>query len=360
METRYINVKDLRSGMVLSDTVKDVNQRMLLGKGTVLTRSLIQVIRQSSLKEIPIGDPPTPTLPEVSPKARRNLRTYRMNDPEVIHFTHDVRSRIMDGVRTLYTEDDVENCEKTAYAISEELLGAMDINEAVAINVAEFKICDEYTYRHCVEVAAISMVIAKHMRYSRNEIRDIGVAGLLHDIGKMRIPPEIINKPGRLTAEEMEIVKKHSLYSYEMIQDKTDLTENIKLGVLQHHEKTDGSGYPYGLKEDQINPYAEILAVADIYDALISQRPYKKPYSPKTACEMMYAMSGILALDPLRTLFRCIIIYPVDSIVYLSNGMTCKVAKQNDGYPLRPVVVVLQDGRVYDLVKEETQTLEIL
>lgn len=360
METKYVRVKDLRSGMILADTVKDTDQRLLLGRGTILTHSLILVIQRSSLKEIPIGDPPTPQPPELSPKARRNIRVYRKNDPQVVRFTRDVRDRIMDGVRTLYSEENLETCEKTAYDIAEELLDAMDLSDAVAINIAELKINDEYTYRHSVEVAAISMVIAKAMRYSRNEVRDIGVAGLLHDIGKMRIPPEILNKPGRLTTEEMAVVRRHSLYSYEMIREKKDLTENIKLGVLQHHEKTDGSGYPYGLKEDEINPYAKILAVADIYDALISQRPYKKAYTPKTACEMMYAMSGILALEPLKTLFQCIVIYPADSIVYLSNGVTCKVARQNDGYPLRPVVVGLQDGRVYDLIKEGTQTLEIL
>lgn len=360
MEIKYVKTEDLRSGMMLAETVKDADQRLLLGRGTVLTPSLIQIVRQSSIRELPIGTSLPPQGPETSPKARKNLRLLRRNDPQVIRFTKDMRNRIMDGVRTLYSEDYIDNCEKTAYDLSEELLDAMDVNDAIAINIAELKLNDEYTYRHCVEVAAIAMVVAKHMRYSRNEVRDIGVSGLLHDISKMRVPPEILNKPGRLTAEEMEVVKKHSLYSYQMIQDKKDLTENVKLGVLQHHEKIDGSGYPYGLKEDEINPYAKILAVTDIYDALISQRPYKKAYTPKTACEMMYAMSGILALEPLQTLFKCIIIYPVDSIVYLSNGVTCKVARQNDGYPLRPVVVGLQDGRVYDLIKMDMQTLEIL
>lgn len=105
---------------------------------------------------------------------------------------------------------------------------------------------DEYTFKHSVDVATISMILAKQMKLPDNEIHDIGVSGLLHDIGKTMIPNEILNKPGRLTDDEFNIMKKHSVYGYNMLKDRKDLNNSILMGVLQHHERIDGTGYPLG------------------------------------------------------------------------------------------------------------------
>ena len=118
----------------------------------------------------------------------------------------------------------------------------------------------------------------------------IGIAGLLHDIGKSKIPNEILNKAARLTDEEFAIMKQHSVYGYRILQPKEDLSTEIKLGVLQHHEKINGKGYPMGVTGDKIDLFARLISISDIYDALVTERPYKKPFSPRDAVEMIMSM----------------------------------------------------------------------
>ena len=134
---------------------------------------------------------------------------------------------------------------------------------------------DDYTYQHSVQVGMISYYIAKWLGQSEPEAVLAGKAGYLHDIGKGLIDPAILQKPGKLTAEEYERVKKHSIYGYELLQ-RSGLPAEICLTALQHHERLDGSGYPYGLRGDEIHPLAKIVAVADIYSAMISSRVYQK------------------------------------------------------------------------------------
>ena len=134
-----------------------------------------------------------------------------------------------------------------------------------------------------------------------------------------------------------------------MIRDIPALSDDIKKGVLEHHEKIDGSGYPYGLKGDKIAPYAKVLSVSDIYDALCTTRPYKKGYTPRESVEMLSAMTDKLDIDVLHAFFSSMILYPVDTIVRLSNGEDARVVRANPGLITRPVVVGLKSGRVYDL-----------
>ena len=195
----------------------------------------------------------------------------------------------------------------------------------------------------------MSMLIAKQHGLSKREIRDVGIAGLLHDIGKQKIPKEILNKPGKLTDSEFDIMRKHSLYGYQMLREKRDISEQILLGVLQHHEKLNGKGYPLGIPKDKVFSYARIISVADIYDALVTTRPYKKAFSPREALEMIMAMTDELDIDVMRSFIETVILYPVNSIVMLSNGEKGRVVANSPQWVLRPKVVGLVTGKLYDL-----------
>ena len=219
----------------------------------------------------------------------------------------------------------------------------------MAIDISTLKTSDEYTFKHSVDVATISMIVAKKMGMSDIEIHEIGMAGLLHDVGKTKIPPEILNKPGRLNDDEFEIMRQHSVYSYRIIQSNADLSEEVKLAVLQHHEKINGAGYPMAVAGNQITPYAKVLSVADIYDALVTERPYKSAFSQREAVEMIMSMTQELDLFAMESFLQSMILYPVDSIVELSNGEKAKVVKNSPYYILRPTVVGLASGKVYDL-----------
>jgi HD-GYP domain-containing protein (c-di-GMP phosphodiesterase class II) len=228
-------------------------------------------------------------------------------------------------------------------------LSAIDENDAIAIDISTLKTSDEYTFKHSVDVATIGMVLGKSMGLSQNEIYEIGVTGLLHDVGKTRVPIEILNKPGRLDDAEFEIMKQHSVYGYRIIKERNDYNDAIALGVLQHHEKMNGRGYPLGADAGKICPYAKILTVADIYDALVTERPYKSAFSQRDAVEMIMSMTSELDMTAMKAFLESMILYPVDSYVELSNGETARVVKNNPHYILRPTVVGVESGKVYDL-----------
>ncbi|MDY6287675.1 MAG: HD domain-containing phosphohydrolase, partial [Lachnospiraceae bacterium] len=173
------------------------------------------------------------------------------------------------------------------------------------------------------------------------------------------IPPEILNKPAKLTPEEFEVIKQHSRLSYDLVKKNPEISLSVAMAMLQHHEKTDGSGYPVGAMANLIHPYAKIMAVADIYDALVSTRPYKKAYTPGEAVDILLGMSSCLDMRALQTFMKVMVLYPVDSLVKLSNGETARVVKQNANLLLRPVVVGVKSGKVYDLSKIECANILI-
>lgn len=132
----------------------------------------------------------------------------------------------------------------------------------------------EYTYQHNIGVGVLSTLIGKWLEFSEEELKALTLAGTLHDIGKLRIPPELLNKPGKLTEEEFELVKKHAVYGYEILKKTQGISYRTALVALQHHEREDGGGYPLGLESDNIDLFSKIVAVADIFHAMTSKRPY--------------------------------------------------------------------------------------
>ena len=225
-------------------------------------------------------------------------------------------------------------------------------NDAVALNIDVLKVSDEYTFKHSVDVSTISMLIAKKSGFPEMDIQRIGMAGLLHDLGKSKVPNEVLNKAGKLTEEEFAIMKKHSLYGYQILKERKDIPQEVLMGVLQHHEKINGKGYPMGVSAEQISEYAKILSIADIYDALVTERPYKKAFSQQDAIEMIMAMTDELDITYMRNFLAIMILYPVDSVVTLSNGERARVVKNNPQYPLRPTVVSIKTGAVYNLSED--------
>ena len=359
--TRFFNsqgeatlpIDEVKPGMICMKGIEDRLGRMLVQNGAVLNSYVIERLKQYGVTFLEVRKPGyedvKPVKKRMSSRAQKAVRTERKPDPPKVQLDHQVKERISRGVELMYSQGTPEVLFNVSSEIADDLLNAIDANDAVALNLMELETSDEYTFNHCVDVATISMITAKNQGLSQTTVRDIGIAGILHDIGKSKVPPEVLNKPARLTTEEFNIIKKHSLYSYAMIRDIPALSDDIKKGVLEHHEKIDGSGYPYGLKGDKIAPYAKVLSVSDIYDALCTTRPYKKGYTPRESVEMLSAMTDKLDIDVLHAFFSSMILYPVDTIVRLSNGEDARVVRANPGLITRPVVVGLKSGRVYDL-----------
>ena len=204
---------------------------------------------------------------------------------------------------------------------------------------------DEYTFVHSVNVTILSIVMGIELGFGRPELKGLAVAGLLHDIGKIKISYRILTKPDSLTKKEFDKVKKHPMDSYKIIADDPEAGEIAKLVARQHHERQDGSGYPEGLKGEEISNYAGITAVADVYDALTTERPYRKAYAPYEAMKMiLFQSKRHFKQKTVQAFLACMSIYPQGSLVKLNTGEIAMVIRTNKEAIIRPVIKLLVDG----------------
>ncbi len=342
--------------MRIDQAIVDRSGRVLIAKGAPLDEYLIESLLNMGIMGVYIRegeeDPLNPEGIEIPKAVQETVEKEKKPDPAKVKLSESVKSRVSTGIQYLYSNTDSEDFADTSNNITRDLMRAIDDNQAIAVDISALKVSDEYTFKHSVDVATMSMIIAKKYGLSEKEVYDIGIAGLLHDVGKSKIPNEVLNKPGKLTDEEFALMKKHSILGYGILKDKGEISEPISLGVLQHHEKLNGKGYPMGVEKNQIHLFAKILTVADIYDALVTERIYKKAYSQRDALEMIMSMTEELDIDVMKSFMDSVILYPVDSIVELSNGEKAKVAANKPGYALRPTVVGIKTGKVYNLADD--------
>ena len=227
--------------------------------------------------------------------------------------------------------------------MAEDLVMTILNQDTFLVDVVTIKDYDNYTYAHSVSVAMLSVLIGLQLRYNQKQLNELALCGLMHDIGKVDIPLEIINKPGKLTATEFEEMKTHPLRSIERLRHNQKVTQRVFNGISCHHEKYDGTGYPYGLKGDKIHIYARILALADVYDALTSDRSYRRAWKSAEAIEYMMAQSGVhFDQDLLQCFLHTVAAYPLGSVVSLSNGAVGLVIKNNRENTMRPRVRIVQ------------------
>lgn len=352
IKRKYMRTRQLKPGMKLDHPVVDRLGRNLVARGAALDDYMIESMLKLGIMSVyvqEIVDDETTEELEICPEAEKNIEKLRTDDRAKVTLSASIRERVSTGIQFIYNNTESDEMTAATESIADDLMTSINSNDAIAIDISALKTSDEYTFKHSVDVATISMIVAKQQGLSPSEIREIGVCGLLHDIGKTKIPNEILNKPGRLDDNEFAIMKQHSVYGYNMIKGRPEFSPGICLGVLQHHEKINGHGYPLGATSDKICPYARILSVADIYDALVTERPYKKAYSQRDAVEMIMSMTMELDIRAMKSFLESMILYPVDSIVELSNGEKARVVKNVPHYILRPTVVGLTSGKVYNL-----------
>lgn len=342
----------LKPGMIIDQTIEDRMGRNLIIRGSELDEFIIESLISLGIMSVYIQDGEyDPEDPDkvLSAKARKKVEELRTDDRSTVSLSDSVRKRVAEGIQYIYSSTDSPELVDTTESIAANLMSAINANDAIAIDISALKTSDEYTFKHSVDVATISMILAKQQQLSEKEIYEIGIAGLLHDVGKTKIPLEILNKPAKLTNEEFEIMKQHSVYGYRIIEKRHEFSRPIQLGILQHHEKINGSGYPLGTKADQIGHFAKILTVADIYDALVTERPYKSAFSQREAVEMIMSMTSELDINAMQSFLHSMILYPVDTLVKLSNGETARVVRNDPQFILRPTVVGVESGTVYNL-----------
>ena len=230
--------------------------------------------------------------------------------------------------------------------VTEKIIDSITRNQNALLSLMNIKEKDEFTFMHSIRTSVLVSVFGQYLEIDNEELKKIAMGALLHDIGKIRIPLEILNKPGKLTLEEFETVKKHTLYGHEILSSIDDLPQEVSQIALEHHEQYDGLGYPQGLKGDQIYLGTQMVALVNVYDTLISETIYSKAKEPVKALKTIYDLNGYFFEKELAEKFiKAMSIYPVGTLVKLSNGLFAVVIAVNQEAPLRPVVRVIYDPR---------------
>lgn len=324
-----VRVEDLKEGMIVARTIFNSDGRVLLHSGIELTASYINRLYNLGLLSIYIKDEKWEGIDQikdvVSEKTR--LETVKVVKTNFMALEHQHKLNIR-AVKSMVDY------------IIDELLS----DQNVLVNLVDIRTFDDYTFGHSVNVCILAIMTGIVLGYHDLKLKELGIGALLHDIGKTRINKTILNKPDDLTADEYKEIKRHAEYGFQILRQYDDVPLLSAHVAFQHHERWDGMGYPRHLAQDNIHEYARIVAVADVYDALLADRPYRASYTVNQAITIIKRMSGI-HLDPhcIEAMLANIAVYPIGTIVELNTGEIGIVVDVNREMPTHPIVRIVYD-----------------
>lgn len=360
---RFVPLNCVPEGVYLAKSLFDEDGRVLLREGTQLNSSLIDKINKSGFHTIYIYDGFSDN--DIEEIIRPEIRIKAVNKIKEVFKSaiqpDSGRVRSLKGASPALSDKQLFSLQDISKTIVDELFSSKDI----VINLIDIKNMDNYTYEHSLNVAILSLVLGLELNLNRNELYNLSLGALLHDIGKAFIPKDILRKEDLLSKEEYEVIRNHPLKGYDYLKEQFQLTAPSKIIVLQHHERIDGGGYPHGKKGNEINKLAKVVAIADVYDAMTSDRPYKRAQPPNEVIEYIMGSAGRhFDFDMARAFVKRIVPYPVGTLVRLSNGAIALVEEINTNFPLRPKVRIINqrattvDFTFIDLLEEKNLVIE--
>lgn len=322
---RLVSTRYLEEGACLARPVINSDGQILLQADMMLTSTYIKRLQRLGFDVVFIKDD---RLDDVELHIPLSAQTREL--------AYQTVSALMMQVNTGHANRlNVDLMQKTVREMIDDLLYSSDI----VTNLLDIQGFDDYTFHHSVNTTVLGLILGIASGYSETRLLELGMGILMHDVGKTRVPSEILNKPTPLSHEEFEVIKKHTIYGYEILRQNRDLSLTSAHVALQHQEKWDGSGYPRGLKGSEIHEYGRVAAVADVYEALTSKRIYRPALQPYQAYEYIVAHSGTHFEPRILSIFaKHVAVYPNGCGISLNNGQRGNVIRQNPSFPGRPYV----------------------
>ncbi|MCD5415072.1 MAG: HD-GYP domain-containing protein [Clostridiales bacterium] len=348
MEKIYLS--ELKSNETISRDLYNTHGAILVHKGTKMTDLLKHKLLKNDVQFFFSTRKLTPITAEYAKffddttirKAEKANKVYQESFDELAN-------------QFEFFKDNYHLNKKVITDIATQLADSISGSDQVFVGIQGIKEKDFYTYTHSLNVAVFSIIFANSMSLSTAETREIALAALLHDIGKIQMPDSILTKPFKLTVSEMNQMKNHPKIGYDILKNELSYSEEIALAALQHHEKVNKKGYPYGLSWDSLHPYSRMLAICDIYDAVTTNRVYREGMLPHQGINFLMSIVGSELDFSLTTQFvRSIAPYPLFTKVLLNTGEEGVVIRLHGNYPHRPVVRLIHHNLVRDLMSELT------
>ncbi|MGV8981170.1 HD-GYP domain-containing protein [Clostridium sp.] len=342
---RLVPIEFAKPGNFLAKTIFDNDGRILLREGVVLTEIFLMRIKRLQICSVYISDEYSEIIIEdvIKPELRQNA-IKAIKETFYSFEKYSLYSNNINFNEKKFTKEKHDYFESIG-SIAKDIIDEIISKKNVMINLVDIKSMDNYTYQHSVNVAVISLVLGVQLQLNKNELYTLCMGALIHDIGKVLIPIDIVLKPGPLTDEEFETIKEHTTKGYDYLKGCLDISAPSRIVALQHHEKMNGRGYPDNVKDKSINRFARIVAIADVYDALTSDRPYRKAMSPNDAVE--YILShGDTQFDyqMVKAFSKAVVPYPPGTLVKLSTGDIGVVTDVFPNFALRPQVKIVKKG----------------
>jgi len=335
-----IPISQALPGMVVAKDIYTRDNHLVIAKNTTLTDKIIARLEFYSIEELTVVSIANPKYIIDKEQASYYNRIRKSEGFKRFHMAYqNTISNFKDSLVSI-ASDKTELDTKRLLSDTSNILLLCNTSFELFDMLHCIRNYDDTTFVHSLNVALISNIIGRWLGFSKYDLEMITLAGLLHDIGKILIPPEIITKPDKLTREEYNTVKQHTVRGYQILSNK-NIDQRIKATALLHHERCDGSGYPFGLQTDQIEPFARLVAIADVYDAMTCARVYRGPMCPFEVLSI-FESEGLNKYDPeyILTFMEGIAQTYIHNTVRLSNGMTGEIVMINKLALSKPVVMV--------------------
>ena len=357
---KKIKVNQLKVGMYVHDfNCGWLNHPFFLSSKKVDNAKTIEAIVHHGIRELYIDSSKgldvynAPTKKEVDQQINKEIKKVtekevktrvRVQFEEEVFVAKKIKDESKQTIQNIMNDIRLGKqitAEKTEHAV-ERMIDSIYRNQNALLSLTKIREVDEYTYMHSVSVSALLISFGKHLGYDSKLIKELGIGGMLHDIGKMKVPEEILNKRGSLTNEEYEIMKEHVVQSRILLEKTEGISDLAILLASQHHERMDGTGYPNAYNGDEISVYGQMIAIVDVYDALTTNRCYRQRHEPTEVLKSLFEWSKYhFSSELVQEFIRCVGIYPAGSLVRLESGLLAVVLNHGEQGLLDPVVRVV-------------------